>query len=287
MNATASRYPQSRWRAGARNVSVSNVVLRSAAVLLLLAAASCARPTGDFGRAQPGLLHDAIMPAIGSTRAQLADEPVSRFNVADEEREMRDRVWRFLVAPHAHDWFYDTVVELQRTRIAGAADHKFEPARYYRWLRQTSFSSSTTRYRAVSDHVTADLATMPETFRAICAVVELDRQRQIASAGLGGRHAHEVRARYLENQSHIAWFVRAARYRYEAYSLALDNLLVETPDSGAIAVDGKLGRLALEVERAERGDFCSGSRGVVLALYGGKAVPSRVLLGRQEETYRK
>ena len=227
------------------------------------------------------------MPAIGSTRAQLAEEPVSHFNVADEEREMRDRVWRFLIAPHAHDWFYDTVVELQRTRIAGAVDHKFEPARYYRWLRQTDFSSSTTRYRAVSDHITADLATMPETFRAICAVVELDRQRQIASAGLGGRHAHDVRARHLENQSHIAWFVRAARYRYEAYDLALDNLLVETPDRGAVVVDGKLSSLAIEVARAERGDFCSSPRGVVLEPRSGKAIPSRLLLRDREEIYRK
>jgi hypothetical protein len=266
---------------------VSDIVLRSAAVLLLLAAASCARPTGDFGRAEPGVMHDAVMPAIGSTRAQLAGEPVSHFNVADEEREMRDRVWRFLIAPHAHDWFYDTVVELQRTRIAGAADHKFEPARYYRWLRQTSFSSSTTRYRAVADHIIADLATMPETFRAICAVVELDRQRQIASAGLGGRHAHDVRARHLENQSHIAWFVRAARYRHDAYALALDNLLVETPDPGAIAVDGKLSYLAIEVERAERGDFCSATQGVLLAPHAGKAIPSRVLLGGKEGSYRK
>lgn len=227
------------------------------------------------------------MPAIGSTRAQLAEEPVSHFNIADEEREMRDRVWRFLVAPHAHDWFYDTVVELQRTRIAGAVDHRFEPARYYRWLRQTGFSSSTTRYRAVADHIVADLATVPETFRAICAVLELDRQRQAASAGLGGRHAQDVRARHLENQSHISWFVRALRYRYEAYSLALDNLLVETPDRGAIAVDGKLGRLAVEVERAERGDFCSGSAGLVLESRTGKALPSRLLLGAEEKTYRK
>src|SRR5690606_20959271 len=167
---TASPYRQSRWLARVRSASVSDAILRAAALVLLLAVAACARPTGDFGRAQPGLLHDGIMPAIGSTRAQLAEEPVSHFNIADEEREMRDRVWRFLVAPHAHDWFYDTVVELQRTRIAGTVDHRFEPARYYRWLRQTGFSSSTTRYRAVADHIVADLATVPETFRAICAV---------------------------------------------------------------------------------------------------------------------
>lgn len=286
MNATGRRYQPNQSRLHVRSASVSEALTRAAAVLLLLAAASCARPTGDFGRAQPGVLHDEIMPAIGSTRAQLAGEPVSRFNLADEEREMRDRIWRFLIAPHANDWFYDTAVELQRTRIASLADHRFEPARYYRWLRQTGFLSSTTRYRAVSDHIVADLGTMPETLGAICRVVELDRQRQTASVGLGGRQAVDVRARHLENRSHIAWFVRAARYRYDAYSLALDNLLVETPHESAVKVDAKLSALAVEVERAERGDFCSRSLGV---RYGaGGALPSRLLIGGGEEKgYRK
>lgn len=255
-------------------------------MLLLLAAASCARPTGDFGRADPGVLHDEIMPAIGSVRAELAGEPVSKFNIADEEREMRDRVWRFLVAPHANDWFYDTVVELQRTRIASLADHRFEPGRYYRWLRQTDFRSSATRFRAVSDHIAADLGTMPETFRSICAVIELDRQRTAASAGLGGRLSGDVRSRRFENQSHIAWFVRAARYRYDAYSLALDNLLVETPHRSAVEVDAMLGALAVQVERAERGEFCTGS--LRLGAGAGAPLPSRLLMGGEaEKGYRK
>jgi hypothetical protein len=277
MSATAHRYPQS-LSAPARNASVSEVVRCAAALLLLLAVAGCARPTGDFGRAQPGLLHDDVMPAIGSTRAQLAKEPVSRLNLADEEREMRDRIWRFLVAPHAHDWFSDTAVELQRTRISGPLDHKFEPRRYYRWLRQTSYSSSSTRYRTVADHVTADLGTMPETFRAICQVLELDRQRQTASLGLGGLQREEVAARSYENRSHIAWFVRAARFRYDAYSLALDNLLVETPHREAVEVDARLAKLAVEVERAERADFCSGAAEVRFRARG-EAIPSRVISG--------
>lgn len=231
-------------------------------------------------------MHDGIMPAIGSTRAQLAGEPVSRFNLADEEREMRDRIWRFLVAPHANDWFYDTVVELQRTRIASLADHRFEPARYYRWLRQTGFSSSTTRYRAISDHIVADLGTLPATFRTICRVVELDRQRKLASVGLGGRQADDVQARHLENQSHIAWFVRAARYRYEAYRLALDNLLVETPHQEAVKVDAELTALAIAVDRAERGDFCSRMQPVEFAAE--TALPSRLLIrGEEAKDYRK
>ena len=57
------------------------------------------------------------MPIIGGARATLAKEPVSSFNLTDQEQEMRDRIWRYLVAPHAVDWFQDNIVELQRTRI--------------------------------------------------------------------------------------------------------------------------------------------------------------------------
>src|SRR5690606_31726821 len=106
---------------------------------IILALAGCARPVGDFGRAAPGVLHDAIMPAVGAARAEAAGEPVSDFNRTDEETEMHNRVWRFLVAPHAHDWFYDTAVELQRTRLSGATDAGFSPDRYYDHLRSTRY----------------------------------------------------------------------------------------------------------------------------------------------------
>lgn len=60
-----------------------------------------------------------------------------------------------------------------------------------------------------------------------------------------------------ENDVYIAWFVRAARYRYESYSIALKRLLVETPHEEAREIDALLSTLAINVERAERGAFCS------------------------------
>ncbi len=248
------------------------------------------RPIGDFGRAQPSVLHDEILPAIGKTRAELAGEPASQFNLTDQEREMHDRVWRVLVSPHSYDWFYDFSVELQRTRISGARDHKFTPDRYYRWLRQTDFASSRVRYSAVADHVDADLDTMPTTFRAICAVIEVDRQRaiaarEIASIGEGGRS--ETLERKAENDLKIDWFVRAVSYRYDSYGYALDHLLVETPHEEAIEVDGLLSELGIYVELAKRGDFCSGSLGPVYKDNG--ALPSRMLMQEKAEGggYRK
>lgn len=246
---------------------------------LCLSMNACARPVGDLGRVQHGVLHDQVLPTVGTLRADLSGEPVAGFNVTDEERDMQDRVWRFLVAPHARDWFMDTAVELQRTRLASdGLDRRFEPARYFRWLHQERFASSRIRFRTIADHAKSDIDTAPATFRAICAVVEIDRQRAVASRELSGIGRDEVVARQAENAQRIGWFTRALRYRYDAYSFALDRLLVETPHEEAREADSRLSELGVWVERAERGDFC-GDSAVRLTEGGHMAIPSRVLMG--------
>jgi hypothetical protein len=230
-----------------------------AAVAALSLAGCVARPVGDFGRAQPGVLHDTVMPLAGDFIATSRKEPVSNLNQTDQEREMHDRTWRFLVAAHSRDWFFDATVELQRTRIGSARDHTFGVERYYNWLRTTPYQSSTTRYRTVGRHIVADLDTLPTTFQSICAVLEVDRQRRVAVHELGSIEqdvVDNVAARRAENQWHIDWFVRALSYRYQSYDYALDHLLAETPHEQSMAVDESLRRMAPWVDRANRGDFC-------------------------------
>ncbi|UYN99680.1 MAG: hypothetical protein KIT02_00055 [Devosia sp.] len=245
-------------------------------IVVSLLAGCATRPVGDFGRAAPSVLHDEIMPSIGKSAANMRGEPVSKFNQTDQEREMHDRTWRFLIAAHAKDWTFDRSVELQRTRIGAARDFTFTRDRYYRWLRETEYQSSRTRYSTVGRHIQADLDTLPTTFVSICAVIEVDRQRAVALAELGPMDpsvSANLTARRTENQWHIDWFVRALTYRYDSYSFALDHLLVETPHEQSLAVDESLRRMAPWVERARRGDFCGGAGGS--AGGHGVTIPSR------------
>ena len=247
---------------------------------LLVAAllGACApRPTGDFGRARPSYTHDVALPMVGKVLADARDEPVSSFNVADEEKEMHNRVWRFLVAPHAKDWFFDFATELQRTRITGSLDLNFAIDRYYTWLHDTDYQSSGVRYSTVGRHIAADLDTLPDTFIAICAVIELDRQRAVAASGLssiGAETRADAAARHAENEIQINWFVRALDYRYDSFNYALNQLLVETPDQRSMAVDEALRRLGVFVERAVRRDFC-GEGARVNGARSGATLPSR------------
>ncbi len=249
-----------------RSVSVADifgVALRAVGSIalagLLVACTGGARPVGDFGRAAPSFTHDTAMPAVGGWLARQRKEPYSDFNQTDQEGEMHNRVWRFLIAAHAKDWFYDTAVEWQRTRILPEVDRNFSVDRYYNWLRTTQYESSRVRYSTVGRHIAADLDTVPGTFKSICEVVEVDRQRAIALAnlsGLGPDEARNVANRKAENDIHIAWFVRALNYRYQSYSYALDHLLVETPHEQSLAVDEALRRMSGYVDRANRRDFC-------------------------------
>lgn len=261
----------------------SLALLRAAAVsalLLVVAGCSSTRPTGDFGRARESVLNDTVMPAIGDAKRGFIDrKPVSSFNQTDQEREMHDRVWRYLTAAHARDWSFDTSVEFQRTRI-GTTDHKFRIDRYYKFISSDRYASSRVRYATMADHVSIDIQLMPTTFRSICAVIEVDRQRAVAAGGLdsiGPAMRREQRDRAAENDEKIAWFVRASRYRYESYNYAMEHLLVETPHEEAVQVDGLLSEWLTWVERGERGDFCSGA-GIYADADGGR-VPSRVLMG--------
>ena len=251
----------------------------AAAIVLTLALGACARPVGDFGRAEADPLHDTVLPAIGTFRAKASREPVSDFNLTDQEREMRDRIWRYLVSPHAYDWFGDTATELARTRILPVSEKPRPADRYYRWLHRTRFASSAVRYSRIGDDVQSDIDMMPATFDAICAVLQVDRQRGLAANGLPTLEdtmRAEAAARQAENQIQISWFVRAATNRYDSYNYALDHLLVETPHDNAIGVNGLVSDLAVYVEAAQRGDFCNASlpgRGG----HGQRALTSRVL----------
>ncbi|AVX05151.1 hypothetical protein MXMO3_02639 [Maritalea myrionectae] len=225
----------------------------------LLALNACARPVGDFGRAEDSVIHDEILPRVGAMVANERGEPVSRFILTDEEKLMRNRVWRFLIAPHANDWMFDAAVELQRTRLTEPTDLSYTTDRYYTHLRLSDYNSTTTRYVTIAEDARTDLKTVPGTFHAICEVMEIERRRTVALKGLYPNNdavRKEVRAREFENANVIAWFTRALDYRYKSYDVALNRLLVETPHQEAGLSNVALNRLAVFVDRAKQGEFC-------------------------------
>lgn len=232
-------------------------------------------------------VNDELLPLVDQNRKGMNGRPLDGFNLTDEEAEMRDRVWRFLVAPHAKDWAWPYSAEIRPARAGGGADKQV--GKYYRWLTGQRYASSRVRYNTIAGHVGADIGTLPATFQSICAVVRVDRQRGVAVAeveGLDPQMQVRVNRRDRENGTFIARFVLALNFRYDSYQYALDHFLAETPHQEALEVDAALTELVVWVERASAHDFCGD--GWSAHGDGKSALPGRVLLAPPDEgQYRK
>lgn len=260
-----------------RSRTIGKVARYLAAPALVCALAGCGYPTADFGRAASSVMHEEVYPAIGNLRALANKEPVSALNYADEELEMRDRIWRYIRAPHTKDWFHNFASEMQRTRITVPTDHYLRTETYYYYLRSDRYRSSPVRYGRLSADIGADSALAPKVFGIVCKVLTIDKQREIAAKNLklnDAKWAKNRRARRTENLDFISWFARAMRFRLDAYDYALAHLLIETPHVEARTADRQYQILLPLVERAERGEFCIGER-TKLNKVGPAAIPSR------------
>lgn len=262
------------------------LLLAAAALACALPEMALAQPVGDFGRVKPGVVSDVILPALKRGSARKQGRLTSDFALTDEEGEMHDRIFRFTVAPHARFWFDPYGKDVLPPPPGKQAK---PPAEYYGWLRKTDFASSHVRFVTIANDVALDVDTLPETFRAICVVLEIDRRRAIAVAeidGLDARTWQEADARLAENRHAIDTFVLSLDYRYRNYDYALDHFIVETPHNEAVLADAALTGMEIWVDRAMRRDFCIDSWD---GGYGdADIIRPRVLMGAPDEgEYRK
>jgi len=221
-----------RWRA----------VLPTLAALVL---AACSQ-TGDLGRVRdvPGSLNNVLFDRGPDPRAEL--------NRTDAEREMIERVHRFVSPVPGQPWM--------RRDPEAHSDRPFPPVdAYYDWLRKQRFASSHARYNRLRNDIRADIQSIPAAFEAVCRVEQIDRRRSIAAKDLVRADPFLVEARarrHAQNRARIAHFSAAIEYRYEAYVHALESLLIETPHREAREIDAELSELADASRRAGSGRYC-------------------------------
>lgn len=216
---------------------------------IALALSACAAETGDFGRPRPSLWNDTVLPGMGMAAAWSRGEDVSLFHLTDDEVELRDRAWRFIMPAHERSWFHRHVQELARTRIIPVSWQSVAPDRYGAALVSGSFRSEHSRYRRLAEDAVADAALIAP-FRAIASrVVAADRVRLRTAAlspAITPPAPQQADARVSENEGIVAWVRERLRYRIATYRHALDNLVVEMPSREAIMAERAI--LALEVE---------------------------------------
>ena len=245
---SASVTGRGRW---SRQVRALTVVLVAAAL------AACTRPTGDFDRAKPSVLHDNLMPKLGGEAARLRGDPVSKFNYTNDEKLMRDRGWTLIRPPWTKDWIGGTMVELSRTRVLPEVEGRVPPDLYLIYLRSDKFRSSDARY----DKIAADASGDAELVMPFCVVAlrvktaDDERLRVLQNKPVTTEETYEgAKARVWENRVMIKWVGQALRYRIIAYKNALDGLEIETPTRDRVwKVNNAIRELEGQVRIAEAG----------------------------------
>lgn len=235
------RRPITDHRAGSRRIL--------APLLLAALLAGCAQ-TGDFGRPAPSAWN-ALVEGTGRVAARLRDEPVSRFALTDDETELRDRAWRFLMPAQegggfSRAVFVSALANMTRARVPPAAWHPSDPALYHAALVGGPSRSPASRYRRLSEDAIADARLLPVFAGLAARVVAADAVRLRGLPFVQTIDDAEVRdaaMRVAENRCLIAWVRHEAGARVAGYRFALERLLVETPQAEAIGPERALAGL--------------------------------------------
>ncbi|EAV40602.1 hypothetical protein SIAM614_16937 [Stappia aggregata IAM 12614] len=231
--------------------------IAAAAMLIAVSLAACTRPTGDFDRAKPSVIHDRVMPAAGDEAARLRGDPVSKFNYTNDEKLMRNRGWTLIRPPWTKDWIGGTMVELSRTRVLPEVEGRVPPDLYLIYLRSDKFQSSDARY----DKIAADASGDAELVMPFCEVAlrvraaDDERLRVLQNKPVKSEETYDgAKARVWENRVMIKWVGQALRYRIIAYKKALDGLEIETPTRDRVwKVNNAIRELEGQVRIAEAG----------------------------------
>lgn len=227
----------------------------AALVALALLVASCGRPTGDFGRVEPSILHDSWLPFAGDQLANARGELVSDFNRTDNETTLRNRAWAIVAPPHLHDWFGETLVEFQRTRVLPEIDQKFNTKAYYELLRRDAFKSSETRWQRLLFDMRTD-AQLAGPFWKEARRVKVDDAARMHSVDgrrdLTPAELYNATARVEENAHVVDWVWRAMRFRLKSYRLCIDRMLIETPTERTMEINVAWDSLQSTIAMAEQ-----------------------------------
>lgn len=229
-----------------RRPSATIVVLALSAALTLSA---CTATEGDLGRPRPTVWSQLIAPESGFLAAAGRGEAASYFRLTDDEEQLRDRAWRFVMPGHERSTFQGEVSNLAHMRILPVAAQSTDVSDYFRALTSMSFASQASRYNRLAEDVNADRL-LVGPFRAnAMRVVTMDRVRMRtaeASPEVPPGKQEPAMARVVENEGLIFWVCERLDFRIRSYRYALTNLVVEMPSREAVRAERAIMALAAE-----------------------------------------
>jgi hypothetical protein len=217
-----------------------------AAACLALLAACTRNDTGDFGRRPDNLFTGSILPNAGLVGAWWRGEPTSLYPFTDDEIELRDRAWRFLMPAHDKANLQQAIAELAYTRILPPIPHSGRN-HYHLLLLAEDYRSVSSRYAKLGQDAEADRLLMIPFSQAAAKVCAADRVRALALNDvrqLTHVQREQAVARIAENRMLVDWVRRDMREKAASYRHALEHLAVGAPMREAIRAEQAI--IALE-----------------------------------------
>lgn len=235
---------------------------RAAALSVLLATGAC---TGDLGRPRQDIFSQVLAPQAGFWSATARGEAASHFRFTDDEEQLRDRAWRFVMPSHEKSTFQRRVSDLAHARILPAQMQSSAKFDYFNALTGGSFASQASRYARLAEDANADRLLIGPFRANAMRVVAADRVRMRtaeSSPEVAPSQIDPAQARVVENEGLILWVCERVGFRIESYRYALANLVVEMPSREAIRAERAI--MALE---AEAGPLC---KMPLIGVFGGE-----------------
>jgi hypothetical protein len=211
--------------------------------------AGCAPRTGDFGR--PTDRDDARwgVSTTGSVTAEWRGELATRIHYTNDELELRDRAWRFLMPEQERGYFDRMLAGYRITRHLPSWPESDHTA-YYRTLDASERASASSRYLRLAQDIEADLLLIEPYRRCSARVIKADRVR-IAMLSrledLEDQESKDADARIAENTTVMQLTVHAWRDRTRAYRHALERLVITTPQHEAVPAERLLRQLEAQI----------------------------------------
>lgn len=227
---------------------------RVPALLLALLLGACNATDGDLGRPKPTVWSQIVLPEAGFVAATGRGEAASYFRFTDDEQQLRDRAWRFIMPASPHSVFQSELSNLIHARILPVPMQSGDRSDYFRGLTSGSFASQDSRYSRMAEDSNADRLLIGPFRANAMRVVTMDRVRMRtadASADIAPEKRDPALARVVENEGLILWVCERLDFRIRSYRYALANLVVEMPSREAIRAERSI--MALE---AEAGPLC-------------------------------
>jgi hypothetical protein len=207
--------------------------LAALACLLVCGLSGCSS-IGDYGRLDDALITDDIHAWVGEEAAARAGQPISAYNLTDDERTLRDLAFPLIEPPYDRNRWDAVVLEYgTKESFQRKLWRPSDPTAYYRQLQNALMRSSAGRYNILIDDIRNDIVRVDPFFAVARKVMDLDRRRAASMAQIGTLTPAErvnAQARIGENSLTVAWVHTALEQRCAGFRYALEHLAVAEPE---------------------------------------------------------